>query len=324
MDINGFERVIQRYLNGQATDEDLVLIEQWFQQTEANDYQLTDEKRAAIAGRLLPRLKAITGPGEERPSAFKSVRRALPVRFTRIAAAFVIMATAGTFGWVFRQQLSDKIMPVAKKTIKAGPYEIKKVQLPDHTMVTLNTGASITFPETYRGDRRTATLQGEAFFEVARDEDKPFIVRTATLHVTVLGTSFVVTEQQSVASVSLVTGMVSVATDQQALAGIRPGLQVLYNKRSRTSSLHAFDAQQVMGWTLHSFSFDAVPLEQALKAIAQKWNVRLILPAGPSGKQFSGDFASNDSLDDMMTALALTTGIYWERTPAGAISIKYP
>jgi ferric-dicitrate binding protein FerR (iron transport regulator) len=322
MDINGFEKVVQRYLNGQATDDDLVLIEQWFQQTDANNYQLTEERKKIIAGRLLPRLNAITAGGTDTSVKPINRLRTFPNRFTRIAAALIIMAAAG-LGWMFRYQLQDIIAPVAQQTVKAGPYEIKRVQLPDQTMVTLNTGASITFPTTWRRNRRITTLEGEAFFEVAKNE-QPFIVHTNSVDVTVLGTSFVVKEQPAVSTVSVVTGKVKVTAGQQALAELRPGRQVSYDTRSGKATLQPFDVQQVMVWTQHSLSFTAIPLEQVLRTIAEKWNVRLDMPAAASGKQFSGDFASDDSLDDMLTALALTTGIHWERTAAGAISITYP
>ncbi|GAA0525078.1 FecR family protein [Chitinophaga japonensis] len=324
MDINGFEKVIQRYLNGQATDEDLALVEQWFRQTESNDYQLTEERRRIIAAKLLPRLQAITRPEAAAPPTGRGLLRSLSGRFVRVAAALIIVATTGALGWVFRYQLADNIAPVARRIVKAGPYEIKRVQLPDQTLVILNTGASISYPVAYRGGQRSVNLEGSAFFEVAKDGEKPFIVHTASLDITVLGTSFVVNEQPAQATVSVVTGRVRVAADEQPLAELKPGLQVLYNKQSRKASLQPVDAQQVMAWTQHSLSFTEAPLEQVLKVIAQKWNVALELPAGPSGKQFSGDFTNNDSLDDMMTALALTTGIHWERTATGVITVAYP
>ena len=324
MDINGFERVVQRYLNGQATDEDLVLIEKWFQQTEASDYQLTEERKKVIAGKLLPRLHAITGGKEHTSLKSLSHVRFFSRRFARIAAVFMMIVATGALAWVFRNQLPDLVAPVAQQTVTAGPYEIRKVELPDHTMVTLNTGAAITFPIKYRGNKRTVTLEGEAFFDVAQNKQQPFIVHTHSLDITVLGTSFVVTEQRAFATVSVVTGKVKVAANEQQLAELRPGLQVLYNKQSGRSQLQPFDVQQLMAWTQHSLSFIAVPLEQVLRTIAQKWNVELIMPTIASGKQFSGDFAGDDSMDDMMAALALTTGIHWERTAAGAISVTYP
>ncbi len=317
MDINGFEKVVQRYLNGQATDEDLVLIEQWFQQTEAHDYQLTEERRKIVAASLLPRLRAITG--EQAATPVKPLSRLRT--FTRVAAAVIAVLATGGLGWVFRYQLQDTISPIAKQTVKAGPYEIKRVQLPDQTMVTLNTGASITFPLAYRNER-TATIEGEAFFEVAKNE-QPFIVHTHSLDVTVLGTSFVVIDQPAFATVSVVTGKVKVAADEQQLGELRPGLQVRYDKQSHRFGRQSFDIPQLMSWTQHSLSFTAVPLEQVLNTIAKKWNVRLIMPSTASGKQFSGDFANDDNLDDMMTALSLATGIHWERTNEGAISITY-
>jgi|GEM_PF-1111410 len=322
MDINGFEQVVERYLNGQATNEDLLLIEQWLQQTDNKEYQLTAERKKIIAARLLPRLKAITQTQTVAPESRKPLSM-FPKRLVRVAAAILILITTGTLGWIFRQPLADRISPVAMNTIKAGPYEIKKVQLPDQTMVTLNTGASISFPVTYRGKQRTATVEGEAFFEIATDKHKPFIVHTPSLDVTVLGTSFVVKEQQHFATVSVITGKVKVAAAEQPLAALEAGRQVRYNKQSRKAALQPVDVEQVMAWTQHSFSFQEVPLEQVLQAIAKKWNVKLELPAVASGKEFSGDFSNNDSLDDMMAALALATGIHWEKTGTGIITITY-
>ncbi|KAA2240719.1 DUF4974 domain-containing protein [Chitinophaga agrisoli] len=322
MDLNGFEKVVQRYLNGQATDDDLLLIEEWLRRTEGNDYQLTEERKKMVAARLLPRLHAITHP-QEVPQT-KGLLRHLSKRVVRIAAASIILTLTGSLGWLFRYQLADTISPVALKTIKAGPYEIKKIALPDHTLVTLNTGASISFPVRYRGHNRTATVSGEAYFEVTKDQDKPFIVHTSSLDVTVLGTSFVIGEQRAFATVSVITGRVRVAADEQQLAELQPGLQVRYDKQSGKANLLRIDVQQVTAWTQHSLSFQEAPLEQVLTTIAKQWNVRMILPPVPSGKEFSGDFTSNDSLDDMMSALALATGIKWKQTTAGVISIAYP
>jgi ferric-dicitrate binding protein FerR (iron transport regulator) len=324
MDLHGFEKVIQRYLNGQATDADLLLIEQWLQQTADKDYQLTEERKKAIAARLLPRLKAITQTPDVAPVKSRRLYRNISKRFVRVAAALLILITSGALGWIFRHQLTARISPVAIKTIKAGPYEIKKVQLPDHTRVTLNTGASISFPVAYTGHQRSATVEGEVFFEISKDHRQPFVVHTPSLDVTVLGTSFVVTEQQHYAAVSVVTGRVRVAAAQQQLAELVPGLQVQYNKHSRHAALQRINAQEVMAWTQRSLSFEAVPLEQVLKAIAQKWNVKLELADTVSGKAFTGDFNNNDSLDDMMAAVALATGIHWEKTGKGSIRITYP
>ncbi len=324
MDINGFEKVVQRYLNGQATDEDLLLIEEWLRRTEGNDYHLTEERRKIVAARLLPRLHAITHPQTVPLPRQKGLLRQLSNRFVRIAAASIILALGGGLGWLFREQLADTVSPVARKTIKAGPYEIRKVELPDHTLVTLNTGASISFPVRYRGHRRTATIIGEAYFEVAQDQDKPFVVHSSSLDVTVLGTSFVIKDQEAFATVSVITGRVRVAAEEQQLAELQPGLQVRYNKQSGKANLQRIDVQQATAWTQHRLSFQEAPLEQVLITIAQQWNVKMILPPVPSGKEFSGDFTSNDSLDDMMSALALATGIKWKQTAAGVISITYP
>jgi ferric-dicitrate binding protein FerR (iron transport regulator) len=217
----------------------------------------------------------------------------------------------------------EMISPVAWQTIKAGAHEIKKLRLPDQSLVTLDTGSTIRFPVEYRGSERPVDLIGKAFFEVTKNAKKTFVVHTSSLDVTVHGTSFVVSDQNLIFStVSVVTGKVGVTADKKQLAELRPGLQLSYNRQTAGASLQTVDPRLMIAWTRRSLSFTEAPLEQVLAAIAQKWNLQLILPPSSSGKQFSGDFSDADSLEDMLKAVALATKIHWERTP-GAIRIQY-
>jgi len=324
MNKDEFERIVGRYLNGQATDEDLALLDRWFKLTEASPYYLTEERKNIIAARLLPRLEAIAQSYSGSKSGTSGLLRHFANRFYRIAAVLIlVIAVTGIPGWIFRRQLMERISPVARQSIMAGAHELKKIRLPDQTLVTLDTGASISFPVAYRGSERSVDLKGKAFFEVAKNTEQSFIVHTSTLDIKVLGTSFVVADQNLISTVSVVTGKVSVAADKRLLTELRPGLQLSYNRQTAGASLQTVDPHLMTAWTKRCLSFAEAPLEQVLAAIAQKWNVPLILPSAASGKQFSGDFSDADSLDDMMKAVALATGIRWERTASGAIIIKY-
>lgn len=85
----------------------------------------------------------------------------------------------------------------AQNTISTRRGSKSKIQLPDGTMVWLNADSKVIYDENFRGDFREVHLEGEAFFDVVKDKDRPFIIHTKTIDVKVLGTAFNVRSYQN-------------------------------------------------------------------------------------------------------------------------------
>lgn len=105
----------------------------------------------------------------------------------------------------------EAFKPVPRLTVSTLA-EVRTIRLPDHTEVTLNRYSSLTYPERFKGDTREVQLQGEAYFEVAKDARHPFIVQAQEVNVKVLGTHFNVEAYQPDASIktTLLEGRVAV------------------------------------------------------------------------------------------------------------------
>src|SRR5690606_36229691 len=109
-------------------------------------------------------------------------------------------------------------------TPRGGQYQ---VSLPDGTKVWLNADSKLYYPRAFSGNTRTVQMEGEAYFEVAKDEQKPFIVQTNRQKVEVLGTHFNVNaySEEPISAVSLLEGKVKVSLANQAERTLLPGQQ---------------------------------------------------------------------------------------------------
>ena len=103
--------------------------------------------------------------------------------FVRIAAMVVIVAS---LGWLFFEVAAPKKITVAS----AADQKNVEVKLPDGSMVYLNRNSTLTYPKNFNNSNRKVSLEGEAFFDIARDESRPFILDAGKATVRVLGTSF--------------------------------------------------------------------------------------------------------------------------------------
>ncbi|MEQ9218985.1 MAG: FecR family protein [Cyclobacteriaceae bacterium] len=149
-----------------------------------------------------------------------------------------------------------KIGLVTKKTLRGEKFA--PLILPDGSRVYLNSESSITYPESFSDSIREVNMIGEGFFEVVKDEKKPFIVKTGRIITHVLGTSFNINfyENQNDLSISLVTGKVKVLKSQNngldttynSLVVLSPGEKVSIEKGTLDVKLSHFDTDLETAW----------------------------------------------------------------------------
>ncbi len=102
-----------------------------------------------------------------------------------------VISVAAVLSILFTSYFMIKLIaPQVKMNSAEATVSIEKIQLVDGSVVDLNVGSSLEYPEEFDGDTRTVKLNGEAFFNVAKDADKPFVIQTSQLQIRVLGTSF--------------------------------------------------------------------------------------------------------------------------------------
>ena len=153
---------------------------------------------------------------------------------------------------------------------KGGEYQLV---LSDGTQVYLNSMTRIRYPVRFTGDTRDVELEGEAYFEVARDEEKPFVVRTACYDVTVLGTRFNVTayRDEVFTSTTLVQG--AVAVSGKGITGskrLHADERLVLDKATGGVKVEKVDVSYYTAWKDGKFRFRDVRLEEIMR-IVERW-----------------------------------------------------
>lgn len=183
--------------------------------------------------------------------------------------------------------------------------------LADGTVVTLNADSKIHYPDRFTGDERQVSLEGEAFFEVAKDSLKPFVVKTNDIDVRVLGTAFNLKaypdEHQQT---TLVRGAVEVFLNKQQVI-LQPGEQATcIDQELRVERV---DIRPYIAWKNERFVFENEPLEAVLKKLERWYNITVFIQ-NPSLKQlrFTGNLPKYENINNVLNILALTTNIKFE------------
>lgn len=178
------------------------------------------------------------------------------------------------------------------------------VSLPDGTRVTLNAGSCLSYTSEFNKSTRDVTLSGEGYFEVARDEDKPFNVNAGKCTVTVLGTKFDISayEQDDEAFTALLDGSVvfKVGGEETVVA---PGELVTYGKDGLKKE--AADVRDYCGWVSGIIKYNNIQFSSLLKRLEREYDTKFILEDGVLGKRtIRVSFSKNDSVDTIMQVLS--------------------
>jgi len=161
------------------------------------------------------------------------------------------------------------------RSLSAPIGQQTKTVLSDGTVVWLNSGSELEICEQAEGERRVK-LCGEAYLDVARDIDRPFIVETSHMEVRVLGTRFNVNAYDEKQSVVLVSGSVDVtALEQGESSRIRPEEMFTYDARTGERQIRLVDTDNFVSWTEGFLQFKSAPLEQVFMQLQHFYGVRI-------------------------------------------------
>lgn len=189
-------------------------------------------------------------------------------------------------------------------TPTGGQYNIV---LADGTKVYLNTVSSIKYPTRFNGDQRMVELEGEAYFEVAKNKDKPFIVKSANQAIEVLGTHFNVHayNNESVVKTTLLEGSVAVTYKNQK-AILKPGQQSNVADNSNRILIRKVDTEAAIAWKNGRFKFDNADLKSVMKQLERWYGIKVEYRGDVSDVRFNGGTFMNKNLSEVLKVLELS------------------
>lgn len=250
----------------------------------------------------------------------KASKNSLPLLrmtyFNRVAAILIIGFVTAFFA-VYFSSSTRKDPTVVTETIYKEHYAPKGVKtlvtLSDGSKVMLNSNSSIRYVNGFSGDKREIELIGEAFFEVAEDKLRPFIVHSRNSSTKALGTSFNISsyENESVI-ISLVTGKVEVGLEDEEKISLIPGEAIEVELDDEKFSKYLFDENKVLSWTRKEMYFDKTPINEVVRVLGNWYGVEIELVNPPSKNfKFSGSF-KNKRLEDVLEGMRYSARLDYE------------
>ena len=189
------------------------------------------------------------------------------------------------------------------------------VELCDGTKVYLNSGTTLEFPSRFDGKVRSVILKGEAYFDVARNVSKPFVVEVDEMKVKGLGTSFNVKSYVDEPGVytTLVEGSVAILRDGQPEKKIKPGEQAYYNKGVGTLSIAEVDVNEFTSWKDGLFYFKDIALEEILRIVSRWYDLEVFyMNQGAKSVIYSGKLPMYSSVEDVLRKFEISGDVRFE------------
>ncbi|WP_369793897.1 FecR family protein [Prevotella sp. 10(H)] len=190
-----------------------------------------------------------------------------------------------------------------------GEYELK---LEDGTKVYLNSGTKLTYPSQFNEDKRTVSLTGEAYFDVANN-GQPFIVHTNDVDIKVLGTSFNVSayKEDSFVNTTLINGKVQVKVNSNhSFFDMNPGYNLAFQKETGKVVNAKVDTELYTAWRKGEFFFKGQTLDQIFAKLS-RWYDFTVEYQDPDIRyeRFTGGCDKHNPIDVFLKQIELVTNI---------------
>lgn len=152
-----------------------------------------------------------------------------------------------------------------------------KLKLSDGTLATLNAVSSIRYPTSFDGNSRKVVVTGEAYFEVAHDDKKPFIVEAGNMKIEDLGTSFNVNMFEDVPGINatLISGSIGVSANNRPPVIIQPGEQAQLSEQIIAVKKN-IDTVSVIAWKNNQFRFTDTPVREIMRQVGRWYNAEVV------------------------------------------------
>ncbi|HVU55392.1 MAG TPA: FecR family protein [Puia sp.] len=319
-----FDHILRKYLDGNCTQEEEKIILEWYETfISESEIALSDHEKLEIRQKIWANVRpGLFDHGHQRPAAIPLFKRSW--RQIAVAASLILVVAAGY--WYFHPSAAPTVQDFSRDKIPEGyiatsnpDNSIRTIDLADGSKVELQPQSVLHYPKQFTGPTRNVYLTGNAFFQVAHDAARHFMVHTEEgLLAEVLGTSFYVLHDKAgkKVEVAVVTGKVSVYEEKEAVKTspetnriiLTPNQKVSYkplNNQFVTSLVEEPKPieQNTVTTPGTSFVFEEAPLSKVLTDLQTSYGITIQTENDQIGNcHFSGDI-SRQSLYDKLDVI---------------------
>lgn len=246
-----------------------------------------------------------------------------------VAAASIIALIAIGRKFFFNEKNIIEVPVVEQNTIAENTsidFSGKQlIHLPDGSTVLLNDNSSLKYDQkSFNAKTREVTLTGEAFFDIKRNEEKPFIVHTGKVQTKVLGTAFNINAKNSSKNieVTVARGKVQVGDTEKVYGVITPNQQIKVNKSTLSFEQNNIKAAIVTEWKNNYLILDDINMAEAVTLIAQKYKVSISISNDKiKNCRITASFLNEEDLDHVLKVICSVIETEYRYNKAGAIII---
>jgi len=319
------EDLLDRYLKGEASPEEINRVEAWLNNTgnPGSEWKQMDKaSRDQWLSGLFGEISESISTNEPKVIVMQP-RKNL---WRSIAAVAAVLAISFTL-YLAWPLLQNSLHPVTLTALNVPANQKKQVMLADGSKIWVNAGSQLKYPQTFNGKTREVYLSGEAYFDIKHDASKPFIIHTGKVITTVLGTAFNIKEDnlQHTVVVTVTRGKVSVANGNEALGTITPNQQISFNTVNKQHTKQDVDAKQAIAWQDTDIHFDDITFADAATQLQQRFKVKISFSNDKiKNCRFTGTAIEGEKLDKILKVICAFNNATYQIKADGSISIDGP
>lgn len=306
--------IFERYLLQKASEDEIRRLSNWIRNnrkiSEWMEEQIKSsqsEMDANVQLRMLERIKQTIGSDQQPEKPVYTLRFN---RWLRVAAMFLLPVAAAVGMYLYMSRF-ESALPV---TVAVERGQKATVILPDGSKVWLNSLSELKYKPGFSSGKRELQLEGEAYFEVAPDPGRPFVVTGTDLVVEALGTSFgmkAYSEDRMVSSI-LMSGKVRVTTPDGTRV-LKPNERIQYDKTmNRSKHSQVTNAADFTGWIRNELRFENETLDEISRSIQRIYNVEIIFASERLKQLRYTGTVQNNSLESVLNIITLTSPLSFQ------------
>lgn len=311
------DELLVKYLLGEATTEEQAEVLHWIDTNSENKKYFdhfaliwNQSKNLAATSTVnedeaWERFKQRTRRPNTAPKTIPMPAQRNSMSWMRAAAALVLLAGVAGLMYYFISNRTPEM--IALRSENGTLTET----LPDGSVVTLNKASTLTYPESFDGNKRNVTLEGEAFFNVSPDKSKPFIVQIGDVNVRVVGTSFNIKSSDEKTVVIVETGIVEVAKKEFEVK-LSPHEKATVMKNQDAPIKQSNDDELYNYYRTKEFVCNGTPLWRLADVLSEAYGVHIVVSDRLKNQQLTTTF-SNESLDSILAVISETFNMRIER-----------
>ena len=329
------KELLDKYLNNNCTPQEVDEVILWmkqqsfyneskkhgkieWQQFKEEENIVSDEKLENLLDKIHHKLNI------EEPRALQMKSNRLMNWISQAAAILIIPVLAFLFyTYSENNKLTNQLAIVSVDSLEViAPVGSRTVvELSDGSVVHLNYGSRMKYPQNFSGETRSVSLTGEGYFEIAHNPDKPFVVSTGIVDVKAVGTIFNVNAypENNDISTTLVEGKVLLEKQLPGenfihLGVMKPGQHVIYNSSTGKMKVNVGDVDKYIAWKDGKLVFDNDPIEQVAQRLSRMFNVDIQIENEVKEYKYTVTFV-DEPLFQILELLTVATPIKYKALP---------